>query len=420
MKLTPTYEHFEKNHNNKISQLVYCRLAADLDTPVSLMLKLTNGEENSFILESVTGGEIRGRYSIIGMRPDRIWKCAGNESYLKIVGDNEPCAFEKQEADPLTSLRKLLSDSYIDIPKDLPQASAGIFGYLGYDTIRLIENLPNLNPDPIGLPDGVFLRPSVVAVLDGAKGEVILVVPVWHNHKNDAKKSYENASKLIAGAVKKLQCEILETRNLGNPKDIDPPISNFSKSNYLKAVEKAKRYITAGDIFQVVPSQRWTQDFKLPPFSLLQAKEIIKNDLGNETYNSIINLTEPVAAASIAQVHKAQIDDNGVIKDVAIKILRPDIKKIFNEEIDAIMLFAFLIESFIKKTKRLKLVEVVFLLKEITNLEMDLRFEAAAANEYAENTKNDVGFRVPQIYWNYTSENVMTLDWVDGISIRET
>ena len=159
---------------------------------------------------------------------------------------------------------------------------------------------------------------------------------------------------------------------------------------------------------------------KLPPFSLIQAKEIIKSDLGDETYNSIINLSEPVAAASIAQVHKAQINDNGTIKDVAIKILRPNIKKIFNEEIDAMMLFAFLVESFIKKTKRLKLVEVVFLLKEITNLEMDLRFEAAAANEYAENTKNDVGFKVPKIYWNYTSENVMTLDWIDGISIRET
>ena len=159
---------------------------------------------------------------------------------------------------------------------------------------------------------------------------------------------------------------------------------------------------------------------KLPPFSLLEAKEIIKNDLGENTYNSIINLGEPVAAASIAQVHKAQINDNGIIKDVAIKILRPNIKKIFNEEIDAMMLFAFLVESFIKKTKRLKLVEVVFLLKEITNLEMDLRFEAAAANEYAENTKNDIGFNVPKIYWNYTSENVMTLDWVEGISIRET
>ena len=159
---------------------------------------------------------------------------------------------------------------------------------------------------------------------------------------------------------------------------------------------------------------------KLPPFSLNQAREIIKRDLGIETYNSIINLSEPVAAASIAQVHKAQINDNGVIKDVAIKILRPNIKKIFNEEIDAIMLFAFLVESFVKKTKRLKLIDVVFLLKEITNLEMDLRFEAAAANEYAENTKNDVGFRVPEIYWNYTSETVLTLDWVDGVSIRET
>ena len=159
---------------------------------------------------------------------------------------------------------------------------------------------------------------------------------------------------------------------------------------------------------------------RLPPFSLTEAKAIIKKDLGDETFNSIIDLSEPVAAASIAQVHKAKIDDNGTIKDVAIKILRPDIKKTFNDEIDALMLFAFIIESFIKKTKRLKLMEVVFLLKEITNLEMDLRFEAAAANEYAENTKNDAGFRVPIIYWNFTSENVMTLDWVDGVSIRET
>ena len=159
---------------------------------------------------------------------------------------------------------------------------------------------------------------------------------------------------------------------------------------------------------------------KLPPFELTEAKKIIKKDLGEVTYNSIINLSNPIAAASIAQVHKAQINDNGTLKDVAIKILRPNIREIFNQEIDALMLFAFFIESFLKKTKRLKLVEVVFLLKEITNFEMDLRFEAAAANEYSENTKNDVGFKVPKIYWNYTSENVMTLDWIDGISIRET
>ena len=159
---------------------------------------------------------------------------------------------------------------------------------------------------------------------------------------------------------------------------------------------------------------------RLPPFELSRAKEIIRKDLGEDNFNLIINFSEPVAAASIAQVHKAQINDSGTIKDVAIKILRPNIKKIFNEEIDALMLFAFLTESIVKKTKRLKLVEVVYLLKEITNLEMDLRFEAAAANEYSENTKNDAGFQVPKIYWNFTSENVMTLDWVEGVSIRET
>ena len=158
---------------------------------------------------------------------------------------------------------------------------------------------------------------------------------------------------------------------------------------------------------------------RVPPFSTDTAKQILKRNLGEENYNLIINFSEPVAAASIAQVHKAQINDNGTIKDVAIKILRPNIKKIFNDQIEALMLLAYIIESLNNKTKRLRLVEVVFLLKQITNHEMDLRFEAAAANEYAENTKNDVGFSVPKIYWNFTSEEVLTLDWVEGISIRE-
>ncbi len=158
---------------------------------------------------------------------------------------------------------------------------------------------------------------------------------------------------------------------------------------------------------------------RLPPFPTHKANEIIKNNLGKEIFDTIINFGEPVAAASIAQVHKAKINDDGVIKDVAIKILRPNIKKTFNDEIDALMLLAYLVESLVAKTKRLRLVEVVFLLKEITNHEMDLRFEAAAANEFSENTKNDVGFYVPKIYWNFTSEEILTLDWIDGVSIRE-
>ena len=159
---------------------------------------------------------------------------------------------------------------------------------------------------------------------------------------------------------------------------------------------------------------------KLPPFDLTEAKNILREELGNENFNKILNISDPIAAASIAQVHFAKIKDPETNdKEVAIKILRPNIEKIFNEELDALMLLAYIVQSLLKKTKRLKLVEVVQLLREITNIEMDLRFEAAAANELYENTKNDIGFNVPKIYWNYTSKKILCLDKVDGISIRE-
>ena len=205
-----------------------------------------------------------------------------------------------------------------------------------------------------------------------------------------------------------------------NNSDQGENLSNSLQSMGTTFIKLGQFLATRPDIIgDELSSQLENLQDRLPAFSLDEAKKIIKKDLGEETFNSLINISEPVAAASIAQVHKAQINDNGILKDVAIKILRPNIKKIFNEEIDALMLFAFIVESLIKKTKRLKLIEVVFLLKEITNHEMDLRFEAAAANEYAENTKNDAGFKVPKIYWNFTSENVMTLDWIEGVSIRE-
>ncbi len=158
---------------------------------------------------------------------------------------------------------------------------------------------------------------------------------------------------------------------------------------------------------------------KLPAFDTYEAKKIIKKEVGDDQFIKILELSEPIAAASIAQVHIAKIQDENHNKEVAIKILRPNIEKLFNEELDALMLFAYIVENTVSKAKRLKLVEVVHLLREITNIEMDLRFEAAAANELYENTKNDTGFNVPKIYWNYTSKKILTLDKVDGISIRE-
>ena len=159
---------------------------------------------------------------------------------------------------------------------------------------------------------------------------------------------------------------------------------------------------------------------KLPAFSSDEAKNILEKELGNENFNQITNISKPVAAASIAQVHFATIVSSGQKKNVAIKILRPNIEKIFNEELDALMLLAYIVQSLLHKTKRLKLIEVVQLLREITNVEMDLRFEAAAANELYENTKNDIGFKVPKIYWNQTSKKVLCLDRIDGVSIRDT
>ena len=158
---------------------------------------------------------------------------------------------------------------------------------------------------------------------------------------------------------------------------------------------------------------------RLPPFKNEVAKEILFKEIGEKQYKNILHLSNPIAAASIAQVHLAKIYIENKETEVAIKILRPNIEKIFNEELDALMLFAYIVENLVKKTKRLKLVEVVHLLREITNVEMDLRFEAAAANELYENTKNDAGFKVPKIYWSYTSKKVLTLDQVKGVSIRE-
>ncbi len=172
-------------------------------------------------------------------------------------------------------------------------------------------------------------------------------------------------------------------------------------------------------IGEKLSEQLQTLQDKVPAFSRDLALNEIKYGVGIDNYKDYLNISEPIAAASIAQVHKAQIKHDGILKEVAIKVLRPNIKKVFNEEIEALMLLAYLIESLVKKTKRLKLLEVVFLLKEITNHEMDLRFEAAAANEFYENTRNDVGFKIPKIYWKLTSDNVLTLDWVDAISIRE-
>ncbi|APX24846.1 MAG: anthranilate synthase component I [Rhodobacteraceae bacterium] len=270
--LVPAFDDFAAAYEAGRNQVVYARLAADLDTPVSLMLKLTGAQKDAFMLESVTGGEVRGRYSIIGMKPDVVWKCHGETAALNRQARFDPDAFEEVETDPLTALRALIEESRIELPEDLPQSSAGLFGYLGYDMIRLVEKLPDVNPDPLGLPDGLMLRPSVVAVLDGVKGEVTVVAPAWVQDGVSARAAYARAAERVMDAVRDLERALPQaSRDLGEAHEAGEPVSNFTRESYKAAVETAKDYIRKGDIFQVVPAQRWTQPFPLPPFALYRS-----------------------------------------------------------------------------------------------------------------------------------------------------
>ncbi|MBU0860963.1 MAG: anthranilate synthase component I, partial [Alphaproteobacteria bacterium] len=236
MALLPDFDSFARGFDNGENQVVWTRLAADLDTPVSLMLKLGDAGLNTFMLESVTGGEVRGRYSIIGMNPDLIWECRGTVSRTNRNARYDSEAYVADETDPLAALRGLIAESRIDLPAGLPAASAGLFGYLGYDMIRLVERLPNVNPDPLGLPDAMMLRPSVVAVLDGVKGDVILVAPAWAGGGLSARAAYAQAAERVRDAERALERTVPSTHTLSDPSPIAAPVSNFSHDGYLAAV----------------------------------------------------------------------------------------------------------------------------------------------------------------------------------------
>ena len=271
MTLQPDFATFAAAWAKGQNQVVYARLAADLDTPVSLMMKLAEARTDTFMLESVTGGEVRGRYSVVGMKPDLIWQCHGKTARLNREARFDATAFTAETADPLTSLRALIAESRIDLPEGLPPIAAGLFGYLGYDMIRLVEHLPHINPDPLGLPDATLLRPSVVAVLDGVKGEVTVVAPAWVASGLSARAAYAQAGERVMDALRDLDRAPPAMRDLGEAAPVGDAVSNFTPDGYRSAVEKAKDYIRAGDIFQVVPSQRWTQSFEVPPFAFYRS-----------------------------------------------------------------------------------------------------------------------------------------------------
>ena len=273
--IEPGFEAFAPGHAQERGQLVYTRLVADMETPVLAFLKLAasdDGKErdNAFLLESVQGGEVRGRYSIIGLKPDLIWRCRGGVAEINRDALRDADTFVAETAKPLESLRTLTRETQLAVPQGLPPMATGLFGYLGYDMARQVEDLPNPPPDTLGLPDAILLRPTITAIFDSVKDEIIVITPVWPG--GDARAAYEGAVARLEEAVAALEGPAPAPAPV--PANLPTGVavqSNMTKEAYFDVIRRAKEYIAAGDVFQVVPSQRFRRPFALPPFSLYRA-----------------------------------------------------------------------------------------------------------------------------------------------------
>jgi len=270
MDYLPETPAFKKSYDAKKAQVVWTTLVSDLDTPVSAFLKLAGEQANSFLLESVEGGAIRGRYSFIGLKPDVIWRCFGDHAQINRNALANPDAFEDCSQSAIPSLKSLAEESCVDLPLGLPPMATGLVGYLAYDTVRLVENLPDANPDVLNVPDGIFLRPTIMAVFDTIEDTVTLITPARPLDGEGSAQAYDTAINRLAEAVVLMESSLPQQGDRVDH-EMPDPVSNMKPSYFHEMVEKAKRYILAGDIFQVVLSQRFAVPFKLPPFSLYRA-----------------------------------------------------------------------------------------------------------------------------------------------------
>jgi anthranilate synthase component 1 len=271
MRFEPTSEAFAAAYAAGRPQVVWTTLVADLETPVSAYLKLAEGRPNAFLLESVEGGATRGRYSMIGLKPDLIWRCTGKTADLNRTPLNDPDAFVPTGLPPLDSLRALLAESAIVMPETLPPMAAGVFGYLSYDMVRHMEELADPNPDALNVPDALMMRPTVMVIFDTVKDEITIVSPARIENGVSSDAALARAMDRISEVVDALDRPLVKPDPDATDHPVPALVSNTSKDEYLSMVARAKEYIAAGDIFQVVLSQRFEAPFALPPFALYRA-----------------------------------------------------------------------------------------------------------------------------------------------------
>jgi anthranilate synthase component 1 len=267
----PGFAEFRQDYEQGRGRLVWRRGIADLLTPVAAYLKLAEGKPNAFLLESVEGGASRGRYSIIGLAPDLIWRCRGGRAEINRHARAAPFAFAADDRPPLQSLRALIAECRLDVPAGLPPMAGGLVGYLGYDMVRQMERLPDKNQASIDVPEALMLRPTLFVIFDNVTDLLTLAAPVHPRPDMTAAQAWEAAQ----AALEEAEAALARPLPLAAPPVSLPPLpepsSNFTRAEFIAAVERAKEYIRAGDVFQVVPSQRFSVPFALPPFALYRA-----------------------------------------------------------------------------------------------------------------------------------------------------
>ena len=269
--IPPTQATFRASYDSGRGTLVWTTGVADLETPVGAFLKLAHGRPNSFLLESIEGGSARSRYSIIGMDPDLVWRCRGGQAEVNRHARSAPHAFVPDSRPALDSLRALIQEAQLDLPDHLPPMLGGLVGYLGYDMVRLMERLPDKNTDAIGLPEAILIRPTIFAVFDNVRDELTLAAPIYPQPGLSAQAAWDQAQAALAQADAAL---VRPLPHAAPPVALPPqpePKSNLTKAEFMAMVDRMKEYIAAGDAFQVVPSQRFTVPFALPPFALYRA-----------------------------------------------------------------------------------------------------------------------------------------------------
>jgi anthranilate synthase component I len=252
--------------------LVHTRVINDLETPVSALLKLGGASGGAFLLESVQGGDWRGRYSVIGLKPDLVWRVVGGQAQVSKGGFADADFSPLAEA-PIAALRTLVAENALPFPEGFPPMAAGLFGYLGYDMIRYVERLPGGAPDPLNAPEALLLRPTVVAVFDSVAAEILLVTVARPGGVGGAQAALAAAHARLHAAVAALEGPAPPRRRGERPPAHPPlePVSNTSPETYRANVERARAYAHAGDIFQVVPSQRFSAPLEASALALYRA-----------------------------------------------------------------------------------------------------------------------------------------------------